>query len=95
MRSVHTGAVTLSVSKGLSRTVSGLGASDMLPWATVKTYGDIHAQIRRLRGSLKPQPGEKSATQQLREVRAEDLRLEEAKFERLERWIQRRRQRSS
>ena len=38
--------------------------------------------INSFRGILKTLPGEKLATQELLEDRAEDLRLEEAKFER-------------
>ncbi|HUI06389.1 MAG TPA: hypothetical protein VL486_05235 [Verrucomicrobiae bacterium] len=40
--------------------------------------------IRSFRGIFKRQPGEKSATQELLEDRAEDLRLEEAKWKRFE-----------
>jgi len=39
--------------------------------------------IRSFQGIFKIQPGEKLATQELLEDRAEDLRLEEAKFARL------------
>ena len=39
--------------------------------------------IRSFRGIFKKRPGEKLATQELLEDRAEDLRLEEAKFARL------------
>ncbi len=39
--------------------------------------------IRSFMGILKTRPGEKSATQELLEDRAEDLRMEEAKFARL------------
>lgn len=39
--------------------------------------------IRSFRGIFKTRPGEKPATQQLLDDRAEDLRLEEAKFARL------------
>ena len=50
-------------------------------------------QIRSFRGSLKLQPGEKSATQELLEGRAEDKRLEEAKWTRFENRMQRKRKR--
>ena len=40
--------------------------------------------IRSFRGIFKRKPGEKLATQELLEDRAEDLRLEEAKWNRFE-----------
>ena len=40
--------------------------------------------IHALRGIFKRKPGEKSATQELLEDRAEDLRLEEEKLKRFE-----------
>jgi hypothetical protein len=48
--------------------------------------------IHAFRGIFRRRPGEKSATQELVEDRAEDFRLEEAKFQQLERLTQRRRQ---
>ena len=48
-----------------------------------KSRTTLHA-IRSLRGIYKLKPGEKPATQELLEVRAEDLRLEEAKWRRFE-----------
>jgi hypothetical protein len=42
------------------------------------------ASIRSFHGIFKLEPGEKSATQELLDDRAEDKRLEEAKWERFE-----------
>jgi hypothetical protein len=44
-------------------------------------------QIRALRGLFKLKPGEKPVTQELLEDRAEDLRIEEAKWTRFEKRI--------
>ena len=43
--------------------------------------------IRSFRGIFKLKPGEKPATQELLEDRADDLRLEEAKWNRFEKII--------
>lgn len=50
----------------------------------MKSKADIDRRIHSLRGSLKRKPGEKSITQELLKDRAEDLRLEEAKWARFE-----------
>jgi hypothetical protein len=50
----------------------------------VKERNDIEAQIRSFRGIFKLNPSEKSATQELLQDRAEDLRLEGAKWQRFE-----------
>ncbi|MGD0651122.1 MAG: hypothetical protein ABSA97_08290 [Verrucomicrobiia bacterium] len=55
--------------------------------ATARTRATTD-QIRSFRGSLKLKPGEKSATQELLEGRADDLRLEEAKWTRFEKRLQ-------
>lgn len=57
--------------------------------AAVKARDDIHAQIRKSRGAFKLTPGEKSATQQLIADRAEDLRSEQAQWERFEKKLTR------
>ena len=45
--------------------------------------------IRSFRGIFKLNPGERSATQELLDDRAEDLRLEEAKWKRFEKKLKR------
>jgi hypothetical protein len=49
----------------------------------MKPHATLDA-IRSFRGIFKLNPGEKSATQELLTDRAEDLRLEEAKWKRCE-----------
>lgn len=47
--------------------------------------------IRSFRGIFKHKPGEKPATQELLDDRTEDLRLEEAKWNRFEKHLAKRR----
>ena len=50
----------------------------------MKARTDLHARIRKFRGCLKSQPGEKSITQELLEDRAWEKAHDEKKYRRWE-----------